>query len=392
MNKNQGNNIKKVLHISPGFTGGIATHINNMVIGSDSSKLIIDVAAFPADKDNALIFRQDIIKKNGKIFELISPKKNPIRFIKQIQNIIKYNDSYELIHIHMFGIRFAVFSLIFRICGCKRIVSHAHIANEKESSNLKNKIKHWIDLNLTKIFATQYVSCSKLASEYVYGKRITKDKRIMHIPNSIDVSKFDFEYNEFYIKNMKGELSIRSEEYVIGHIGYFGYQKNHIFMIKIIENMSKMGINFKWIFIGEGSDKNIIEKLVSDKNLGEYVKFLGFRDDIPQLLKLMDIMVLPSIFEGLPTVVIEAQAAGTPCIISTNVSPETNLDIDLCEAISLDSDIEYWSTKIIDNIKLKRFDSGIIRQELEKKFFTMTTAAELYRKFVFNEITHYELS
>ena len=383
--------VKRVLHISPGFTGGIATHINNIVLGIDNSRIIIDLAAFPADKKKANVFVEDVVKKGGKIFDLVSPKKNPIMFYKQIYSILNNNERYEMVHVHMHGIRFMIISLLTRISGAKRIISHAHIADGKDSRKVLNRLRHIIEVGCTKVFATEYVSCSKRASEYVFGKSILNKKKVMHIPNSIDNIKYSSLLSEKKEKNLIKELDIKKDDLIIVNVGYFGYQKNHPFMIEIIKKLANKNINFIWLFVGIGEEEEKIKKIVSDNKTDKYVRFLGFRHDIPDLLKLSDVLVLPSIFEGLPTVAIEAQAAGTPCILSTNVSSEADLNLGLCKFLNLDDDIEEWCNEIINSPNGNKPTKKEITTKLESKGFTTITAAKLYEMFVEKEITSYEL-
>jgi glycosyltransferase EpsF len=133
-----------------------------------------------------------------------------------------------------------------------------------------------------------------------------------------------------------------------------------------------------------------IKDMVKNNGLESYVCFLGYRNDVPKLLKLMDLFVLPSIFEGLPAVAVEAQAAGTPCLLSESVSPETDMKLDLCFFMPLDGGIELWCRKIKEMITEDKMISFNISEKLEEKCFTTEAAAGLYEKFIYNEIYHYE--
>lgn len=380
----------RVLHISPGFTGGIATHINNIVLGIDQEKLIIDVAAFPADKKDAKAFIDDVYAKKGRVFDLLSPKGSPWRFYKQLVNIIKKNGPYEAVHIHLHGYRFVVISMIVRSAGAKRIISHAHIADGKDSQKLISKIQQQLSINMTRLFATQYASCSKIASYYVFGKKAVNKLKVMHIPNGVDTRKYDIMLSADQERKLKKQGNIGNNSLIIGHVGYFRYQKNHPFMVQIIKELAQAGEDFIWLFVGTGHDMDAIKTMVAEEHLQKYVRFLGYRNDIPKLLKLMDILVLPSHFEGLPTVAIEAQAAGTPCLLSSNVSSETDLNIDLCYFMPLNSSIPLWCTRIKEIASLKGKTNINIKNRLEEKCFTTSTAAKLYERFIYNEILHYE--
>lgn len=378
----------KVLEITPGFTGGIATHIHNIVKGINRNNITIDVMGFDADIGSAEKFCKDIEKKRGKVISIKSPKEIGIlNFILKIRTIIRDNGPYDLVHIHMHGHRLVCFSLAARLAGVKRIASHAHIASEKNESTIKNRIRHQIEQVMTRLAANQYISCSKLASDYVYGKKMTS--KVMHIPNSIDPDEFIAASQKGNREMLMSEVGVDINTILIVHVGYFGYQKNHPFMVELIELMVKSKINFKWLFVGVGEGMDSIKQSICKKGLDDYVAFMGYRKDIPSILANSDVMVLPSIFEGLPTVAIESQAAGTPCILSTNVSTESDMGIGICSFVAL-SDKDKWVHEIIRCSKIK-VDCKDAITVLKKKRFTNESAADLYADYIEGKIDTYML-
>lgn len=380
---------KKILHVIPGYGGGISSHVKNISKSIDGEKIIIDVASFT---DYSTEFIEDIERKNGKVFTLKNVKLFKIKeCIIEYSNLLKHNGPYDIVHIHLVGYKALYFSIISRFSGIKRIVCHAHAASDKNSDKIKKKINMFFSRLLTIIAADELASCSRMASVYIFGKKSVENNKVMHIPNSIDISKYTINIDENIKKNFYKDNNINPESLVIGHIGCFGYQKNHDFMVKIIDRLDKKGINFVWLFIGDGDEKIRIENLINEKKLNEKVRFLGRREDVNIIYKFLNVSVLPSYFEGLPTVTIESQAAGIPTVISTNITKEVDMNIGLVKYISLNSKIDEWIDGIIE---MSRIDIPAIKKRIEKMEeygFTTDSVGKLYREFVFGQRRNYNL-
>lgn len=161
-------------------------------------------------------------------------------------------------------------------------------------------------------------------------------------------------------------------------------------MVDVIEELSKKDFDFLWLFIGDGALESDIEKLILDKGLIDYVLFLGRRNDAPSLYHIMDIFALPSLYEGLPTVAIEAQAAGTKTFMSDTITQESDLEMGLVHFLPID-DAKIWVESITQNREKIEVDTSIRKQQLQKKKFSNEISAQLYRDFLLNKRTHYEI-
>ena len=232
--------------------------------------------------------------------------------------------------------------MLSRLCGVHRVIVHAHIADQPNTSNPLVRIKYECFKFLTKAVATDYASCSKIASAFRFGQKCVDQRKIMHIPNSIDVSKYESEITESEKAALMKELDIEPNTMVLGNVGYFGYQKNHPFMINLIAKMKEENLNFVWIFVGAGRDFEFIQNQAKEMGIIERCRFLGRRNDVNKLFQLMDVSILPSHYEGLPTVAIESQAAGTPIVVSTAVTEEIDMGMGLVTRVSLDESMDVW--------------------------------------------------
>ena len=207
------------------------------------------------------------------------------------------------------------------------------------------------------------MACSEAAALELYGT--TKNVYILH--NAIDVNKF--KYNEKTEKTKRKELKIKDKDIVIGHIGRFEKQKNHEFLIDIFNEIHKQNKNTILLLVGEGSLKEEIEQKVKNLNLEKSVKFLGQRSDVNELYQAMDAFVLPSLYEGLPLVGVEAQAAGLPCFFSTEVTKETKV-LETTKLIELTEGPQKWASIILKELKsYKRVDTA---EEITKNKFNIS--------------------
>ena len=179
---------------------------------------------------------------------------------------------------------------------------------------------HKMCRRLLKQVGTHFVACSRVAAEWMFPN--IRADQIVIINNGIDLEKFRF--NPMVRERVRQEFGI-TDELLLGHVGRFGYQKNHEYLIEIMKEVMKAGIKGKLLLVGEGPKFDEIKRLVRRESLEKEIIFLGSSKRVHELLQAMDIFLLPSRFEGLPIVGIEAQAAGLPVILSDRITREVAL-------------------------------------------------------------------
>lgn len=378
----------RVLHIIPGFGGGISSHVRNIINGINKDEVTIDVAGFTPYPDE---FIAEVNNKGGKTFTLDNVRIHNLgKCIKQFREIV-ISGNYDAIHMHLADVQAVYFSILASTCGIKRKIVHAHIADQQGSEKALFKIRKKINQILTVSSATDLASCSKLSSEFRFGKKYVDENRVMHIPNSINATNYFEKISEDEIAKYREEFKIKEGQLIIGHVGFFGYQKNHPFMFKIARRLKERGVDFVWLFIGTGYNFDEYVHLAEIMGLGDCVRFLGRRNDVCALYKIMNVSVLASFFEGLPTVTIETQAAGTATVISDSISDETDMGLNMIKRVSLNDDVDTWSDVILEMSKIKVPEAEERKRNIEKRAFTTLTAAKLYTKFLKKEIMTYNL-
>jgi len=380
---------KRVLHIIPGFGRGISSTVRNLVNSIDPNKVLIDVAGF---SEYSTDFCEEIKNKGGKVFTLKRINSRSLsKNVKEYYSLLKENGAYDAIHIHLIGYKGLYFSLLSRKYGVKRIILHGHAAADKGSEVWYNKLKMVGSRIITQVAADELASCSRISSEYLFGKKVVRKQKVMHIPNSINVNKFAITLSNDEKAELKNTLGIPQEALVIGHIGQFIYQKNHDFMVRIIKRMKERNIPFVWLFIGDGKEKEKIETEIAKQNCNDVTVFLGRREDVHRLFQVMDVTVLPSHFEGLPTVTVETQAAGIPTVISSNITDEVNMHVGLVKYLPLEVKEDVWVNAIVEMAKVQNPGKEKLISSMFKRGFTTEAAAKLYEFYIWNKIHYYNL-
>ena len=289
--------------------GGVESVVMNYYRHIDKSKIQFD---FICDEDSTSIPYEEIEKLGGKVI-LIPPYQKLFRYHKELKRILK-EGNYKIVHSHINTL--SVFSLFAAKCAKVPVrIAHSHSTTNKKEKK-KNLMKQVLK-PFSKLFATDYMCCSELAGRWLFGDKLYDEGKIYLLNNAIDLHKF--EYNEKIREEVRKELNIDEETFVMGHVGRFVEQKNHSFLIDIFYELQKERQNAVLMLVGQGPLQEESKAKVEQLGLKEKVLFLGQRNDAARLYQAIDVFVLPSLYEGLGMVLIEAQTAGAYCFASTEV-------------------------------------------------------------------------
>lgn len=310
----------------------------------------------------------------GNIYEVTSCDENILKFTKEVYLIIK-KGNYQIVHSNVNSL--SAFSLLAAtLAGAKIRILHNHSADSR-AERARTIIKRMLR-PFARLFANQYWACSSVAAEWMYGKKNVRKNKVTIINNAVELDKFAF--NKSRREDLRKELNIENC-FVIGHIGRFMRQKNHIFLLEIFKEVLKKNDNARLLLVGDGKLRKKLEAIVKKEGLGNKILFLGIRDDVAELYSAMDIFVLPSLYEGLPVVGIEAQASGLPFICSDRVSNEIILSENTCR-IPLDAPAALWAERImkygsglrmpLDDLScLKAYDINVEAKRLENLYISL---------------------
>lgn len=282
----------------------------------NKEKIHIDFVVHGFEKG---IYDDEILAAGSKLYNVPVKSKDFYGNQKALKKIIMENQ-YQIIHSHMD----AMSSYVLRIakkCGIPIRIAHSHNTRHLTKNFLKIFLNEIARLRIRN-YATHYVACSKEAGIWLFGKEKHKNE-IMIIHNAINVEKHFF--SEAMRLKLRKELCLK-DDFVIGNIGRFDYQKNHSFLLDVFSDLAKTQSNIKLILIGDGHLRNEIKEKISKLDLKEKVVLLGSIDNINEYLNVFDIFCLPSIFEGLGIVIVEALANGLKVLASDKVPKESNIN------------------------------------------------------------------
>lgn len=314
---------------------GITNVILNYYRGMDKSDMIIDIVV-PNDIQNHL--RLELESSGSRIYKISDRQKNPLSYLSKLSKLIQEN-GYDIVHAHGNSCTLALEMAAAKKAGAKVRIPHSH------NTTNKHKVVHKMLRGMFDASYTHGFACGQDAGEWLY-----EEKPFEIINNGIDISRFVFnsEVREAY----RNQYDLVNNK-VIGHIGYFSEVKNHKYLIDIFEALYQLDKSYRLILIGDGELKASMEEKVRDLGLSHAVVFTGKTLEVPQLLQAMDIMIMPSLFEGLPLTLVEAQTAGLPCFISDVITEEVGLT-DLVEYISLEKSPREWAAVIHGHPKIDR--------------------------------------
>ena len=363
MNKNL-----KVLHIVGGMDpGGTETMLMNLY-REVHNKIQFDFISY---YENEAYYDKEIEQLGGKIIRLDSPHKvGQIQTIKNLYNLIK-SQKYDIVHAHtLFNCGTAM--LAARLAGANIRISHAHTNLNFGVSKLK-KLYFYIMKSLMKIFSTDFMACSNSAGKYLFGDNIVRNKNYKVLPNYVDYKKI---INCNDTTSIKEELGFNEDDVIICHIGRFVDAKNHKFLIEVLNEIIKKNNLIKAILVGDGPLKEEIKNQIKDLGITDNIKLLGLRKDIDVILNNCNLFIFPSIYEGLGLVMLEAQAAGLPCLVSEAIQPEADLGIGLLNKVNLNDGIDKWCNEALRIIDKKNKDGKCIEKAFKDNGLELSEIVE----------------
>lgn len=334
----------RVLHIVGKMDrAGAETMLMNLYRQIDRREVQFDFITFTQEKGD---YDDEILSLGGRIFPILA--NNSIERMFKLTNFLKQHSEYKIVHAHML-LNNAFHLLAAKKAGIQHRISHSH-----NTSNAKNgliaKLYEKFARNLNKKLSTKKIACGDEAAEYLFKS----NKNVWILKNAIDLQL----YNDISLSNKNYWKTIKSDiqELKIIQVGRLNKVKNHVFSLEIAKRLKEQGVNFTFFIVGQGPFQDIIKKNIQDYGLEENVFLLGVRNDVPNLMAGADVMLMPSLHEGFPVVLVEAQAIGLKSLISTNISREVDLGVGLVEFLDLNY-IDDWVSNL-QNINVKNANAS----------------------------------
>ena len=328
----------RVLHsVSNMHRAGIETLIMNYYRHMDRELVQFD---FWCNKPQVGLYEEEISKLGGRVYR--STGYNPLKFSKYV-NKMKQIPDINAIHVHNGALGLYALTSA-KYCGIKTRIYHAHSSMIPigRGQKFKSMIKPLIKYN-----ANHLLTCSEKSGYFYYGKKRMDNGKCILLRNAIEVERF------LYCSKTRDEIRNKynwQDKTVIAHVGRFTEAKNHLRLLEIFSQIRKYLNNAILVLLGDGELENSVREKVKELNLTQYVHFMGNHADVNRWYQAFDLFLMPSIWEGLPVVAIEAQTASLPCIFSSAVTQEAQIT-DICKFIDLKENDDVWAKNIVEMIQ-----------------------------------------
>ena len=332
----------RVLQIfgEPFSNGGQDSYIMNMYRHLDRERVQFDFFT-PFEIKNAAV-KAEVERLGGRMFAAGRPfgEDNNRHFREGVTAFLE-KQPYAIVHIHS-GSTYALMygAKVARRCGARRVIVHSHCGG---FVNLKYKVVRALSYAALLRYPTDYYACSHLAARWKFPTPIIKNNRYTVLKNAVDTRVF--RYDPALREQYRNEFGL-SDKLVVGHIGRFAVQKNHRYLLEVFAALAKKEPRAHLVLVGYGDLQQQTLDRAAELGLNDRLTFLGVRQDAAALMNMFDVFLLPSFFEGLPVVGVEAQATGLPVVTSTGVTPELPIN-DLATYIPLDDAPEIWADKVL---------------------------------------------
>jgi len=345
----------RILHVVGSMVrGGIETWLMHVLRHIDRDRFLMDFLVLttkPGDYD------EEIRALGSQIILCPLHRWNPWSYAVNFQRILREYGPYHIVHSHPH--HFSGYVLRWaQQAGVPVRIAHSH----NDSSLLQTQAglyrrlyftvtKHWIDR-----YATLGLGCSRPAVAALFGANWESDPRWQLLYYGIDLTSFRDAIEKVAVR---AELGIPEDAFVIGHVGRFAQQKNHLFLLKIVAEVAKREPKTYLLLIGDGVLRKRLEQEVAQLGLADRAIFAGVRSDVSRLMRgAMDVFLFPSFYEGLPLVSLEAQAAGLPCLFSDVITEEVDAIKPLVQRLSLWQPASVWADAVLARFR----DASVIKQ------------------------------
>lgn len=366
----------RILHIVGAMNrGGAETLIMELYRHMDRTKVQFDFLVYNYS-DQPGVYDEEILRLGGKIYSAKKRfYKGPIAFCRELKKFFDQHPEYRIIHAHQYATSGYMLAMAKKSNQCITI-AHSHIAFPK--TDLLRGLADMMGKRLLKKYANYYFGCSEDALVALSGKKSDNYRKFV-MKNAIDTKKF--RYSSLLREIWRRKLGVDTNTVVWGNVARFTYQKNHEFLVRTFAESEKNNENCLLVLLGVGGKEQEIKELVDSLGLSRKVIFMGSRGDVNEIINAFDLFVMPSRYEGLGIVLIEAQANGLPCIISADVIPaEADVGSGLVTRMSLNQSPAEWA-QVCMKIRRERLPADLAQNAVKDAGYDISTVAEWLKNF-----------
>lgn len=318
-------------------SGGMESVVMNYYRHMDRSAVQFDFLVFAGRS----FYDDEVERLGGRIYRLPPMKKNPVAHRRELDRFFREHPEYRIVQIHQGILNLTPLRMAAKNGVPVRIV-HSHGIDGWQLRHL-NLYRKWYAKPVIARLSTDHFVCSPTIADHILSDAIVRRQDYVYVKNAVDTGNFRFDPG---IREKKRKELGLDGRFVVGHVGRFADEKNHRFLLEIFAQVHRLCPEAVLLLAGKGPLEEAARRQAEESGLSDAVRFLGVRSDVHELMQAMDVFVLPSLFEGLPVVGVEAQAAGLEFFMSDHVSSETAIT-DLAHTLPLETPAPEWAEAIV---------------------------------------------
>jgi len=358
-----------VLHVIGGLArGGVETLVMNMMRELDREHFQFDFLVQEMERAD---YDDEVEALGGRIHR-VTGYKNLLAYGRMVARIMS---GYDIVHSHVYA--YSGFHMLWaKRAAVKRRIAHGHtVRRADEHPRLMRRLYLTSAKKLIQRYSTDGLACTNEAGRSLFGKRWDNDSKCQVLPNAISLESFATDTQRV---DYRKELGIPASAPVLGHVGRFVPEKNHLFMLEIFSTFAKKNPDVHLVLVGDGPGRKSIEQGFLLRGWQDQIHFLGIRSDVPALMReLFDIMLLPSKWEGVPLTIIESQAAGLPCLASSIIPDDAILIPELVKRLHLaDDSLEVWSEAVEELLHMNSIRAEVAFSRVSESAYNAKVAVK----------------
>lgn len=342
-----------------GVRGGVESYIMNFLRRFDRSRVMFDFVV----SDETMACEQEARDLDCEIYHVPKITASPLGHIRAFYRLLKAHPEYETVYYNINS----AFSCVAMVAGAfagRRRVAHSHNGFVES-----RRLLHMVFRPVLNLLSNQRLACSDKAAVFMFGSHAYHSGNVRIIHNAIETQRFCF--SSQVRDDVRAQLNVPDGQMVVGHVGRFCPQKNHGKLLEIFQTLHVQNPRTELWLIGEGEGEQAVRTLVAEKHLEGAVRFLGVRKDVERLMQGMDVFLLPSLFEGLPIVGVEAQAAGLPCVFADTVTAQADITGNV-QFVPLAADSQTWVQAVM---RTKTADRSACAQQVAQAGYSIEQEA-----------------